>query len=180
VAWTTFAIAIYGAVLATVTTVAGVLKVKADRRERASPVVGGVIDFLSRIKPDPLIAGIPTERIEEAITELSNLWDPIRRDLEALRVADPRLDTKASQVITTVDDSFHTTIGAARERRRPRAFGPAFSDAFGDEGWEEIHAKYEAATKAAADLKGAVRRPGSTARQPSPGGSRRGQQGQPR
>jgi hypothetical protein len=151
VGWTT-GLAIYGAAVATGSTgwqfYSHRVTSRVQRRERASRVVGGVLAFLTSINPETgFVGGIPEARQEEAINHYMDDWEPLRRELEALRVADPSVDERARVTIEAVSDSFTYSVWAIRQRRvEPPS----------EQEWENLKTKYAAAKAAAEALKQAV------------------------
>lgn len=148
-------LAIYGAALASGNTgwqfYTQRVRTKAERRERGSRVVGGVIAFLWSIDPETgFVGGIPRDRQEEAIGRYADTWDSLRHELEALRVADSRaeVDEKAAATIATVTESFTNSVWAIRQRRDQPLSG---------EEWENLRTKYAAAKTATEELRDAVR-----------------------
>ena len=105
--------------------------------------------FLWSINPETgFVGGIPADRQDEAIGHYTDTWDPLRGDLEALRVADPRLavDAQAAATITAITDSFTASVWAMRRR----------GDAEHTH-WDDLRAKYQAALAAAEELRRLVR-----------------------
>jgi hypothetical protein len=155
VAWVTLAIAIWGAVLSTAVAIwtyfSSKARTRSERRIQASRAVGGAAAFLNYINPEAL-GRIGKSILERAINEFVDMWDVCVRDLEALRVADPRqeVDKKAEATITSVTESFHSSIHKMRQRRDEGALDSSE--------WNELRLKYDAAIGAVEDLKQAVRR----------------------
>jgi hypothetical protein len=154
VAWTTLAIAIWGAVLGTANAIWAFFSWKArtrsERRVQASRAVGGAAAFLHHIEPETF-SRIRREMLNPAISEFADMWDACVRDLEALRVADPRQEVEAQieAAITAVTEAFTSTCWKMRQRRDEGALS--------DSEWADLHARYDAATIAVEDLKHVVR-----------------------
>jgi hypothetical protein len=144
-------LAIYGAALATANTgwqyYAQRIRTRASRRERASRAIGGVLAFLWHIDPETgFVGGIPADKREQAINDYANIWDPLRRDLEELRVADPSLDEQTKATIDAVTASFTASVWALRHR----------NDAAERTDWDDLKEKYAAAKTAADALRSSL------------------------
>jgi hypothetical protein len=145
-------VAIYGAVLATGSSGWQFYTHRVDRRrqrrERGSRVVGGVLAFLWSIDPETgFVGGIPEDRQEEAIGRYMDTWEPLRHELEALRVADPTVDALAGATIEAVTESFTYSIWAIRNRR---------AEVTSAQEWENLRTKYATAKASAEALKHAL------------------------
>jgi hypothetical protein len=152
----TAALAIYGAALAALSigwqVYSYAIKSNTERRERGSRAVGGVLAFLWGIDPETgFVGGIPEDKIQEAIDQKMDIWEPLRQELEALRVADPRpaVDEKAAATIDAVTESFTDSVWAIRRRRDEGAMT--------EQEWANLRTKYADAKQAAEELKQAVR-----------------------
>jgi hypothetical protein len=148
--WTT-GLAIYGAALASANAIwqvrSGRARARSERRERGSRVVGGVVAFLSSIEPNSLIGGVPEARVQEAISHYMDIWDPLRQELEALRVADSRASVgeAAAETVEAVSASLASSSCAMHQRR-----------ALTENEWNDATENYETAREAAERLKQAV------------------------
>jgi hypothetical protein len=151
-AWATLGIAVFAAATATVS-VGWQIYVhfaasKAERRERAGRVLGAVMTFLWTTDPETgYVGGIPEHRINEAVHDRMSAWEDHRRELEALRVADPRsaVNDTAVATIEAVTESFGDSTWALRQQRP-----------LSKEEWANVLAKFAAAQNAAEALRRAV------------------------
>lgn len=153
--WTT-GLAIYGAALASLSTfwqfVVQRREGDAARRERASRVVGDAVSLLWSVDPSTgFVGGIPRERQEEAIGRYSDRLESLRRDLEALQVADarPAVRRHAGETLDATTKSFASSVWAIRQRRDRAVDDP-------DAQWNAIKADHAAAVSAAEKLREAV------------------------
>ena len=133
-AWTTLA-AIWGAVLGTANAIWAFFswkaKTRSERRVQASRAVGGAAAFLNYVEPQTF-GHIGRPVLEQAINDFADMWDAAVRELEALRIADPRheVDEKAEATITAVTKSFVSSCSKMRQRRDEGALS--------DSEWNEV------------------------------------------
>ena len=142
-------IAVYAAFVATGSVYWQILTHRDNRRNGASNVVGRLVALLWSLDPETgPVGGIPGDRVTDAITHYSDQWAPIHADLEALRIAQPRIATEVRDAIDATLDSMKQSFWAMRQDNR----------AVDANLWDNLKAKYAEAMAAAQTLEEAVRR----------------------
>lgn len=149
----TMALAIYGAVVATGSVLWQVylhFVVRSEsRRKDASGVVGRLaIIALVPESGDRTRRRHPTRACGGSDCRIRRRWEPIRADLEALRVAQPAIASEVRSAIDTAQESMNYSFSAMREEDRP-----AHANI-----WDDLRTRYTAATTAVQRLEAAVQR----------------------
>jgi hypothetical protein len=146
-------VAVYGAIVATIVGAAQIyMQVtgsRARRRDEASAIVGRLSTLLFYVNPSTgLVGGIPRDRVQEAINDYSDQWQPLRAELEGLGVRHPKISVLVRTVIDAVQESINLSFWGARDADRPLS----------EREWEQLRIRYERALHGAEDLRQAVRR----------------------